>query len=104
MGRRRRWQTRLTSAPSRFQRPALINILCSGQSEVAKKHTARECEGMPDTEELRKRAAWYREIAESAGNPTIWAMRLHTAEKLEAEADHLEYLNSSPSGTRQARK
>lgn len=60
------------------------------QSNVA---MARERAGMPDSEELRKRAAWYREIAERAGNPTIWAMRLLTAEKLEAEADRLEYLN-----------
>jgi len=66
------------------------------QSNVA---TARECAGIPDSEELRKRAAWYREIAERTGNPTIWAMRLRTTEKLEAEANRLEYLNSFPSGT-----
>jgi hypothetical protein len=52
------------------------------QSNVA---MARECALIPDAEELRKRAAWDREIAERTGNPTIWAMRLHTAEKLEAE-------------------
>jgi hypothetical protein len=46
---------------------------------------------MSDSKELRKWAAWYREIAERTGNPTIWAMPLHTAEKLEAEADRLEY-------------
>ena len=45
--------------------------------------------------ELRKLAAWYREFAERAGNPTIREMRLSTAEKQEAEADRLEYLNSS---------
>lgn len=58
-----------------------------------------ECMGMPDSEELRKRAAWYREIAERTGNPTIWEMRLHTAKKLEAEADRLEYLNTLSSAT-----
>jgi hypothetical protein len=41
---------------------------------------------MPDSVELRKRAEWYREFAERAGNPWIWEARLKTAEKLEAEA------------------
>ncbi|GEM_PF-3875250 len=41
---------------------------------------------MPDTDQLRQRAAWYREFAERAGNPWIWAARLQTAEGLEAEA------------------
>ncbi len=59
---------------------------------------------MPDSEELRKRAAWYREIAERTGNPTIWEMRLHTAEQLEAEADRLEYLNSLSSAATAARE
>jgi hypothetical protein len=45
---------------------------------------------MPDQQELRKLAAWYREFAERAGNPAIWEMRLRTAEKLEAEAAHIE--------------
>lgn len=45
---------------------------------------------MSDPEELRNLAAWYREFAERAGNPTIWAMRLNTAERLEAEADRVE--------------
>jgi hypothetical protein len=40
--------------------------------------------------ELRKLAAWYREFAERAGNPAIWAMRLRTAEQLEAEAGRIE--------------
>jgi hypothetical protein len=63
-----------------------------------------ECMGMPDSEELRKRAAWYREIAERTGNPAIWEMRLHTAEQLEAEADRLEYLNSLSSAATAARE
>ena len=70
-----------------------ISAVRSMQSNVA---TAREFAGIPDAEELRKRASWYREIAERAGNPTIWAMRLHTAEKLEAEANRVE-LNLLPS-------
>src|SRR6266446_10774268 len=48
-----------------------------------------------DADELRKLAAWYRKFAERAGNPAIWEMRLRTAEKLEAEADRVKYLNSS---------
>jgi len=71
-----------------------ISAARSMQSNVA---TARECAGIPDSEELRKRAAWYREIAERTGNTTIWAMRLRTAEKLEAEANRVElHLLPSP--------
>jgi hypothetical protein len=36
---------------------------------------------------LRALAAWYREIAERAGNPVIWEARLRTAKELEQEAD-----------------
>ena len=39
---------------------------------------------------LRKLAAWYREYAERAGNPSIWEARLRTAADLEQEADGLE--------------
>jgi len=39
---------------------------------------------------LRELAAWYREIAERAGNPVIWEARLRTAKELEREADTLE--------------
>jgi hypothetical protein len=39
---------------------------------------------------LRELAAWYREFAERADNPTIWEARLRTAEDLEAEAERLE--------------
>lgn len=42
---------------------------------------------MADADKLRELAAWYREFAERAGNPTIWDLRLRTAEDLEAEAD-----------------
>jgi hypothetical protein len=41
-------------------------------------------------EKLRTLAGWYREFAERAGNPDIWALRLRTAEDLEAEADRVE--------------
>ena len=41
---------------------------------------------MPASDDLRKRAAWYRKFAEQAGNPWIWEARLQTAEELEAEA------------------
>jgi len=43
-------------------------------------------------DELRKLAAWYRELAERSGNPAVWATRLNTAEQLEAEADRVENL------------
>jgi hypothetical protein len=45
---------------------------------------------MPDPRKLRKLGAWYREFADRAGEPAIWAMRLRTAEQLEAEADRIE--------------
>ena len=45
---------------------------------------------MPDSVELRKRAEWYREFAERAGNPWIWEARLKTAKQLEAEAVRIE--------------
>jgi hypothetical protein len=45
---------------------------------------------MATADELRKLAAWYRERAERAGNPTIWDARLRTAEDLEAEAERIE--------------
>jgi hypothetical protein len=39
---------------------------------------------------LRGLAAWYRALAEGAGNPVIWEARLRTAAELEREADQLE--------------
>jgi hypothetical protein len=39
---------------------------------------------------LHKLASWYRDFAERAGDPMIWAARLRTANQLEAEADHVE--------------
>jgi len=44
---------------------------------------------MTRAEELHRLAGWYREYAERAGNPTIWAARLRTAEDMEAEAERL---------------
>jgi hypothetical protein len=44
--------------------------------------------------ELRKLAAWYREIAERAGNPAIWEARLMTALELEREANRLEEISA----------
>jgi len=45
----------------------------------------------PATDEvaLLKLAAWCREFAERAGNPTIWECRMQMAEDLEAEAHNL---------------
>ena len=54
---------------------------------------------MPNSNELRKLAAWHREFAERAGNPAIWEARLRTAEQLEAEADRAEPLSAPPEGT-----
>ena len=41
---------------------------------------------------LRELAAWYREFAERAGNPTIWEARLRMAEELDAEADQIDQM------------
>ena len=41
-------------------------------------------------DKLRELAAWYREFAERAGNPTIWESRLRTAEDLDAAAERIE--------------
>jgi hypothetical protein len=43
---------------------------------------------------LRELARWYREFAESAGNPAIWDARLRTADDLDAEADRIERMES----------
>ena len=40
--------------------------------------------------QLRALAAWYRDSAERAENPTIWEARLRTAEDLEREAQRVE--------------
>ena len=45
---------------------------------------------MPHSDELRKRAAWYRKFAEQAGNPWIWEARLRKAEELEVEVARFE--------------
>ena len=47
-------------------------------------------------EELRSLAAWYRDYAELAGNPAIWASRLTTAEDLEREASASEAAQPAP--------
>lgn len=39
---------------------------------------------------LRELASWYREQAERADNPVIWAACLRTAEDLDEEADRIE--------------
>ena len=48
-----------------------------------------------DASKLRELASWYRNLAEQAGNPAIWDARLRTAEKLEAEADLVERLQTT---------
>jgi len=56
---------------------------------------------MEDPRQLRELAAWYRELAERAGNPVIWHGRLTTAEGLEREANRLEKAASwGPVGSR----
>ena len=44
---------------------------------------------MREAEKLRELAAWYREFAERAGNPSIWESRLLLAD-LQQEADRLD--------------
>jgi hypothetical protein len=46
---------------------------------------------MLDAGKLRELASWYRQLAERAGNPAIWDLRLRTAEELEAEARRIEH-------------
>ena len=45
---------------------------------------------MEEPERLRKLAAWYREIAERAGDPWSWEARLKTATEMEEEAARIE--------------
>jgi hypothetical protein len=44
---------------------------------------------------LRELASWYREFAERAVNPVIWAARIDMAEDLEAEADRIERMRTA---------
>jgi hypothetical protein len=43
-----------------------------------------------DSKKLRELAGWYRTFAERTGNPTIWELRLRTAEDLEEAAARIE--------------
>ena len=45
---------------------------------------------MDQARKLRELASWYREFAERAGEPAIWAARMRTAESLEREAGAIE--------------
>jgi hypothetical protein len=45
---------------------------------------------MNEGQKLRELAAWYRELAERAGNPWVWEARLRHAEELEEEAARFE--------------
>jgi hypothetical protein len=51
---------------------------------------------MPNSDELRKLAAWCREFPERAGEPAIWEARLLRAKELEAEADRLVAIKNPP--------
>jgi len=53
-----------------------------------------------EAQKLRDLAAWYRQFAERAGNPTIWEARLRTAEDLEKTAADLEKKAASLAETR----
>jgi len=55
---------------------------------------------MREAEKLRELAAWYREFAERAGNPSIWESRLLMADDLEQEADRLDRHAPEPGGKR----
>lgn len=45
---------------------------------------------MEDPRKLRELASWYREFAERAGNPVIWAGRVRMADNLDEEAERIE--------------
>ena len=49
---------------------------------------------------LRELAAWYRALAERAGDPAIWDARLRTAEDLDLEANLIEQRTSAQSSPR----
>lgn len=68
------------------------------QAELGKQLAGMETRAMDEAFNLRKRAIWYREFAERAGNPWIWEARLRRADELEKEAAHLE---KEPSPNRQ---
>ena len=53
---------------------------------------------------LRELAAWYRALAERAGNPAIWDARLRTAEDLDAEASLIEQRTSAHSANPDPRR
>ena len=53
---------------------------------------------MARSDRLRELATWYREIADKAGAPTIWELRLMTAEDLEREADAIDRKQPSEGG------
>ena len=64
-------------------------------TSAADQSPGREAEANPaqgNPSKLRELAAWYREFAERAGNPTIWEARLRMAEELDAEADHVDHV------------
>jgi hypothetical protein len=44
---------------------------------------------MSQAQQLRELARWYRKFAERTENPTIWDLRMRTAEDLEKTADQM---------------
>jgi len=70
---------------------SLIAIGRMGKETMINPDVDRSPQTMPQAlGDLRALAAWYREYAELAGNPSIWASRVMTAEDLEREASDLE--------------
>ena len=65
-------------------------MVSTEESRAAVRHLIEAAKGVCAPDELRELAAWYRALAERAGNPAIWEARLQTAEGLAAEADRLE--------------
>ena len=51
---------------------------------------------MKTAEKLKELAAWYRELADRAGNPSIWHSRLRTADDLDNEDERIEHRSRKP--------
>lgn len=67
----------------------LIQRISSASANCIVALLTRRTRKMREAEKLRELAAWYREYAERAGNPSIWESRLHIAADLEREATQM---------------
>ena len=76
-----------------------VEVMRNAKSSASTPDTNQQIGGqvrgdpVPDnSSKVRELAAWYREFAERAGNPTIWEARLRMADELDAEADYIDQM------------